>query len=388
MISLPGVEETITVLKNGPLRDFGQPSETPGAQGPSFRRKLTPTEVPVPALWRVALELVDLEPRGPGEKIAWSIEFTFGTTPCALTHEKFGARLYVIADDADQAETVSNQIIKKIRSAVKSVEKLIKKEAPNLLGQGHATVVNQHLQLHHAYEYFREKALAPNVIESVTTEHLSADGTVHGWSTTNGPAQMRVNAFHDLVASITAYLSLREHDLVLALAFQGFDPQTDNVTEMIASSWADKYERVLGTKDPAPTYRARLYEIVERWRNTYAHGGFGKERIGTSAGAVYLHVPGVGALPVGLTNVSTSPLFTLFPATPTDIEDVFTFFDEFDAWLRTTMPGAMAWVESGLDVRFDQKFRDEAAAAIAAGTLDEYMHGVAEEIDRFENMDF
>jgi hypothetical protein len=127
---------------------------------------------------------------------------------------------------------------------------------------------------------------------------------------------------------------------------------------------------------------------VERWRNTYAHGGFGKERIGTNAGAVYLHVPGVGALPVGLTNVSTSPLFTLFPATPTDIEDVFTFFDEFDAWLRTTMPGAMAWVESGLDVRFDQKFRDEAAAAIAAGTLDQYMHGVAEEIDRFENMDF
>ena len=38
---------------------------------------------------------------------------------------------------------------------------------------------------------------------------------------------MELNAFHDLVAAITAYLSLLEHDLVLALAFSGFDPSTE-----------------------------------------------------------------------------------------------------------------------------------------------------------------
>lgn len=319
---------------------FDQPLEGPQASG--VMTTLTPDDVPVPALWQATLELIDLSPRGPGEKVLWWINFTYKTVPCTLAHEKFGIRLYVLAGGEERAKKLTTEIIRKVKSSVRAVEELIQKEAPNLFGQGHATVVNQHAQLRQAYEYFRGKAVAPSPIESVTTEIRSDDGTVRGWQTTNGPAQMRQNAVNDLVASITAYLSLLEHDLVLALAFRQFNPTTDNLSDIIGLPWGEKYRRILGEEAAASDYRARLRGVVERWRNTYAHGGFEKGH----TGSVYLHVPDVGAVPVGLTNVRTSPLFTLFPANPTDIVEVFTFFDEFDAWLRATLPDAMTWIES------------------------------------------
>lgn len=385
MISLPGVVDTTERLKNGPFRDFGLPPEGKDDGETVLKTPLTPDVVPVPSLWKAALELIGLESRGPGEKVAWWINFTYKTVPCTLASEKFGVRLYVSSDDDEEAaRKLTNEIIKKIASAVRAVEKLIETEAPNLFGQGHATVVNQHIHLRRAYEYFREKAVTPTPIESVITEFRTDDGQYRGSSMTSGPAQMQENAFNDLVAAITAYLSLLEHDLVLSLAFQDFNPATDDLKTLIGSNWADKYERILGKGEPASSYRVRLRDVVERWRNMYAHGGFEK---GHTA-SVYLHVPGIGALPVGLTEVRTSPLFTLFPANSTDIAGVFTLFDEFDTWLRTTPPDAIAWIESGLAVGFDQTFRDEVAEAIKAGELEALIDRTAEIEDRHQNMDF
>lgn len=385
MISLPGIESATERVKNGPFRDFGLLPEGTDDGGTMLKTTLAPDVVPVPSLWKAALELIGLTPRGPGEKVEWWINFTYKTVPCTLASEKFGVRLYVTTDDGEEpARKLTNEITKKIASAVQAVEKLIETEAPNLFGQGHATVVNQHIHLRRAYEYFREKAVSPTPIESVYTDIESDDGQYLGASMTNGPAQMKENAFNDLVAAITAYLSLLEHDLVLCLAFQDFDPATDDLKTLIGSNWGDKYERILGNAEPASSYRARLRQVVERWRNMYAHGGFEK---GHTA-SVYLHVPDIGALPVGLTNVRTSPLFTLFPANSNDIAGVFTLFDEFDTWLRTTLPDAMAWAESGLAVGFDQTFRDEVAEAIKAGELEALICRATELEDRYYNMDF
>jgi hypothetical protein len=53
----------------------------------------------------------------------------------------------------------------------------------------------------------------------------------------SGKSRMQMNAFHDMIAAISAYISLLEHDLVLALAFSGFDPAKDDLTSMIGSRW-------------------------------------------------------------------------------------------------------------------------------------------------------
>ena len=57
-------------------------------------------------------------------------------------------------------------------------------------------------------------------------------------------------------------------------------------------------------------------------------------------------------MPVGLTSVRSSPLFSFIPAaSETDITQVFELFDEIDTWLTTQLPEAMQWINSGLNVR-------------------------------------
>lgn len=123
-------------------------------------------------------------------------------------------------------------------------------------------------------------------------------------------------------------MSLLEHHLVLALAFCDFDPGADNLTDVIGSRWGEKWYRILGKKEGEGLYRQRLLDVVERWRNPYSHGGFEKGHGAT----IWLHTPGVNAaLPVGLTKVRDSPLFSFAPGGESTIAEVFALFDEIDA---------------------------------------------------------
>jgi hypothetical protein len=196
---------------------------------------------------------------------------------------------------------------------------------------------------------------------------------------------MALNAFHDMVAAITAYLSLLEHDLVLALPFCGFDPAVDDLTGLIGARWGEKFDRVLGKDDEAARYRRRLFEVVERWRNPYSHGGFEKGHGAT----IYLHTPGVGAaVPVGLTRVRESPMFSFLSAGETDIAEVFALFDEIDAWLEARLPEATLWTRSALDARFDEDSRRLVALAREEDDFAGLVEYCEYQRDMIANMDY
>jgi hypothetical protein len=384
--SLPGEAEAGERLKRTALRDFGQVPEGHDQQGTSYKLALSPSDAPVPDLLRYALNLIGLQAYGPGEKVAWWVNFTYRGERCQLAYQKFGVRLYLRTEaPKDEARRMQVQIIKKLRSSVRTVEKLILDAAPELLGKGHATVVNQHSSLRRAYDYFRERAVNPIHIEDERITHEPVDGVL-GTSYTfkSGEMQMQMNAFHDMIAAISAYTSLLEHQLVLALAFSGFDPAEDDLTAVIGSRWGDKFDRVLGKEGDAARYRQRLTDVVERWRNPYSHGGFEKGHGAT----IYLHPPGVGAVPVGLTKVRNSPMFSLFPASETDINEVFELFDEIDRWLESELPEAMRWIDSGLSVRFDEEFRSMFAAARRKNRFDGFLERFEYHQDMIDNMDY
>ncbi|MER5621098.1 hypothetical protein ABT061_08650 [Streptosporangium sp. NPDC002544] len=364
MNSLPGEAEAGERLKRTALRDFEQiPDDEHKRRGTIFKLDLSRNDVPVPSLFKYALTLIGLTAYGPGEKVAWWVHFTYQGEWCELAYEKFGLRLYLRTEKPEEeARKTQVQIVKKLRSSMRTVEKLIVDAAPELLGKGDATVVNQHRSLRRAYEYFRERAVAPVFIEDKRITHEPIEGALIQlrYSFTSGKIQMQMNAFHDMIAAISAYISLLEHDLVLALAFNGFDPDRDNLTDVIGSRWGDKFDRVLGKDRDAARYRQRLTDVVERWRNPYSHGGFEKGHGAT----IYLHTPGVNAaVPIGLTSVRSSPLFSFMPASETDITQAFELFDEIDAWLESELPEGMRWINSGLDVRFDESFRALLAQA-------------------------
>lgn len=365
------------------LRDFGPPipDEERDYNLPSYRVSLSPQEAPVPVLLRHALTLIGIRHRGPGEKVAWWVTFTYKGHLAELAHEKFGLRLRVGGDlTEEKAYSLLDEMRKKLVSAVRTVEALLAETASDTLNAGNVTVVNQHLALRRAYDYFRERATGPDVIEDVTEEFGS-------WTRiTVGANVMAMHALHDLVAAISAFVSLLEHDFVLALPFLDFDPTTDDLTKIIGDRWGEKWRRALGHSDPeAARLRERLTLVVERWRNPYSHGGFEKGHAAT----LYLHTPGLGALPVGLSSVRDSPLFSFHSASETDIEGVFALFDEIETYLAKTIPHAMDWIESGLDVQFDAAFRAQVAACIESeGGLKQLMDAHGYQADMIANMDY
>ena len=98
--------------------------------------------------------LIGLKVYGPGEKVARFVNFTYRGEPCVLAYEKFGLRLYLRTEaPEEEARKTQVKVAKQLRSSMRVVEKVIMDAAPELLGKGEATVVNQHRSLRRAYEY-------------------------------------------------------------------------------------------------------------------------------------------------------------------------------------------------------------------------------------------
>lgn len=384
--SLPDDAETGEHLKRGPLRDFGP--RNPGDSSAATRHTLDFHDFPVPRLLAYSLRLAGLKTGGPDEKVEWWATFTYKGVGATLAHEKFGLRLYLPADlTGDSSKGLLIEIQTQLRSATRAVEKVLLTVAPEMLGLGHATVVNQHFSLDRAYAYFRSRALAPTLIEDEYKEYGVDElpkGLERASTFQNGKVQMQLNAFHDMIAAITAYLSRLEHDLVLALAFSDFDPVSDNLTSFIGSRWGEKFDRVLHKVSGAHEYRKQLTAAVERWRNPYSHGGFEKGHAAT----IYLQAPGIGAVPVGLTKIKDSPRFSFLPATESTIEEVFRLFDQLDAWIHLELAEAMQWIASGLDVRFDPEFRAHVKEARERDEFDELVSYFEHRQAIVDNMDY
>lgn len=387
------LEEVAKRLQSTSLREFRDPRADLNDKSRRYRRYRRPVsleEVPLPELARYALKLIGLSSSGPGEKVAWWVHFLFQDLQCELALEKFGLRLYVevVNDDEAQAHEATNRIVKRLRSSARIVENLaLAPAAPGLFQAGMATVINQHMSLRRTYEYFRERASNPFVIED-ERKYLGAENDpAGGMLFSSGKQQMQLNSFHDLVASVNAYLSLLEHLMVLALPFEGCDPSEYPLEKFIGLRWGDKYRRFfdLERRDDKHYYD-RLVEVVERWRNTYSHGGFEKGNGST----VYLHYAGIGAIPVGLSSANERPGILFMPTIDEDIHHVYDLFDELDAWLSDKrMTFAMEWITSGLDVRFDPVFRVELNKAMASSKrFSKFLDHKSELHDRAVNMDW
>jgi len=390
MESLPGEAEAAKRLKATSLRDFGvlpQPEDDDERwRLPSY--KFTIDDAPVPSLYKYALSLIGCPAYGPGEKVLWWVDFMYKGEWCELAMQKFGLRIYLRTDrPEEEARATQIKIAKQLRSSMRTVERVVQAAAPDLLGKGNASVRNQHTSLLRAYQYFRERAESPEHIEDEQIEYEPLLGRLLMLSSSfkSGRFQMDLNSFHDMIAAINAYLSRLEHDLVLALAFCNFNPDVDNLTDVIAARWGEKWDRILGKQGEAGQYWKRLFDVVERWRNPYSHGGFEKGHSAT----IWLHTPGVdAALPVGLTRVRESPVFSFAPGGESTIAEVFALFDAIDDWMAKRLPEATQWIQSGLDVRYDEGFCSGLAEALAEGNFEGFLRYHEYAHDQFVNMDF
>lgn len=140
------------------------------------------------------------------------------------------------------------------------------------------------------------------------------------------------------------------------------------------------------TRKDDKRYYDKLVEVVERWRNTYSHGGFEKGH----GSSVFLHYQGIGAVPVGLSSATERTGIFFTHATDEDINGVFELFDELDSWLSGThLRYAMEWITSGLQVRFDPAFRADLVKAMKSPErFSKYVDYSSHLEERAVNMDY
>lgn len=326
--------------------------------------RIDPTRLPVPALIRFTLaDVLGLTDWGRSEKTAWEIPFVYRGTRCTIAHRKFGVRLSVGVSDEGEARKIADEIVLKLSKAVRVVEMgLLREYGERRVASGDITIVNQFQWLYGMYRHFRESAEASFAARRNENRREPPPGFAALARLLNRALTFdRTGAFNAL-AAINAYFSYLEHVLVLVLPFSDFDPGTESVTDFIGMRWRDKFKRVFDINGTtAKRLHDRLHEVSETYRNTYGHGGFDKE-----GGAIYFHVPGLGALPTRLTDVRESPHFELIPVDSIDFEEVCAVFDELDEFLRSSPRSryGFRYAEAGMDVRFDASARMRFAEAM------------------------
>jgi hypothetical protein len=148
----------------------------------------------------------------------------------------------------------------------------------------------------------------------------------------------------------------------------------------------EKYKCLYNVTDDqaACGFYNRLHEVAEKWRNPYDHGGFDKR-----GGALSIAVPGLGAIPLMLSDIRSHPTFHFLPERETSFDEVTTLFDELDAWLRQGQLGpGIAWADAGLNISFEAERVEEMRQAVASGTFDDLLTRVSYLDEQMINMDW
>jgi hypothetical protein len=371
------VEERVrTQLRDVRPRTSALPPDTTGVE-----IQVSPEHIPVPrAAWFVLTSILGLTDLGRQEKVAWEIDFDFLAVPMTLSDRKFGVRLFVGAGERARIDpsALGRRFLAALGAAVDILDKSVllptaisQLEAGNFVG-------NRYHQLRGHYEYFRE----------AVDECLAGRGR---WMADDQPARLAARqqeAFINYAAAIHSYFSWLEHVLVLALPFADFNATNDDLRQIIGSGWRDKYKRLFDVAhDPdANRFLGRLVELSKRSRNTWSHGVFDK-----AGGLLYVHIPGLGAVPMGINELSRNVHFVPIMGITTDFAGTWTFLDDVDAFLRRSPRSAfgMRYAESGLQVRFDAAARSDYRAAIASDAqFDELLERQGYLEDQPANMDW
>jgi len=375
-----------------PLRDFGPaPDGHPGfaysklaAARVAVERDRLPVIASLHLIMRLLIGAHDL---GRAEKLAWEYPFTYRGHACSLALMKFGLRLYLQSQEDGDVEADAREIVSKLAAAARLLEKnLLPSFVEIRVGENRIIVHNQMGQLRGMYQYFRELAEAAYTGGGMLAKRFDEQHKDSVFLKQFRSLPEQQEGFFATVAMITAYFSLLEHLFVFALAVSDFDPAQDSLKDFIGLRLLEKYKCLFDvTHDRAArAYYNRLHDVAEKWRNPYDHGGFDKK-----GGALSISVPGLGAIPLMLSDIRTHPTFHFLPERETSFDEVTALFDEMDAWLRQSYVGpGIAWADEGLNISFEPEFLTKLRQAVAAGEFDGLLTRTSYMADQATNMDW
>lgn len=350
---------------------------------PAFGIDVRRSAVPEPAvllfLLRDVLGFVNL---GRFEKVAWECVFSFRGIDASIADQKLGVRLYLdraALTERRAARRTATELIRAVERAIQVLERrFLTSLAVSQLNSDQVTVLNQSARLREMYGYFKRGAELAYEGHGRLAENGSGGGSRIFPEDTEG--------FINTVAMTMAYFSWLEHILLLALAFRG--AHRPPVAKFMRLRWGEKYLALLPVTHDGRSLRVyrRLRRVSEEYRNPYAHGALHLRQ-----GAIAFHLPGCGAVSMGLRQDRLTPTFWLLPFDRRAFDDATRTFAATDRLLseHSTTRRAMRWIDGGLPVAFDERSRSAyTRAATSDRAFDEFLERSSWEFDRAGNMDW
>lgn len=315
----------------------------------------------------------------PMEKVLWEIGFTIDGIMCKVASHKFGHRIYIGSEDNAVVTATTDYLVGIFNSSTTFLSTLLRDYASIEIKKGNVSIENQYSRLRATYDYFREEAKKKRTEEVKISAEESTKQLLPGW---NGEMEKLRHASYLDQAAYFAFFGLLEHILVLYLAFNDFDPKTDDLKAFTFLPWSDKYKRAFDLKSDkeADRYYQLLIGISRRHRNPQAHGMFSKD----GRSMIFL-LEGTGLLSAHFSN-EESNIPQWLTSDGTELDQL----DNFLLWLEghTTYKVPMQIIKGGLRVHFSEDSRSEYKSLMSDGDATEFVEHENVMADNHGNMDW
>lgn len=337
---------------------------------------------PVPELVLLMLRnIMGFKWSGTGEKIRWSVYARVAGSPVVFQMKKFGFTILHCKDSQIDLNRVQGQL----RSAIVVLEAALSKEMGYFKSKGHVTMGNHAGEFQARYRFFRNLASRAYSFAEKSPKKPNLKKLFDGL---NRQVQWRRKGFFYSTAMVDSYFSSLEHRLNLLRAFVGKPLADGELLQFIGLKWDEKLKKLVGIPLPgsAETLLGQLRKIKERVRNPFAHGG-----VENDGGSLFVHLPGVGAIPSNLSAFKESVRFNFIPVESKDHDEMCVTFDEVDEFLQT---GSLEFPHRLLDACIDPAFDSETLAEYAkvvAGDesdLENYIRIWSHQWEEHANMDY
>ncbi|MEO9275143.1 hypothetical protein ABFY09_09780 [Marinomonas sp. 5E14-1] len=349
--------------------------------GNTKRFSIPRDQFPTPNLLRFLLQGVcEFTLERPEEKMHWIIPFTYKGESCAISNEKFGLYFYSVKNSEAKPKEVLGKLEKNLKSAEKNI---LKDFAKQQIKDGNITISNQFNQLDNRYHYFREQAVSNYTPQKIKGDIKSIKETIK-------LLRLESNASHEggynALAMIDAYFSRLEHFLVLALPFSNYDREQGDLTKFVSKNWSGKLKHILNIRESkTKNHYDTLNEIKEKYRNTFAHGGFEKE-----GQSFFFHLGDIGIVPASISGRKHSVHFNHFPIDKEIFENICSQLDAFDKYLSdSVLQNAWKFALSGLNLAMDDdNLQDMLEAAKNPDMFDAWIERQQDLSDRYTNAEY
>ena len=374
------------------LKDFGQPIDGQlelyeHERGSS--RRIDRKQFPAPALLRFLLQGVCKFPSGYlDDKMRWIIHFSYKGKKCAIADLKFGMRFY----SEDPCAAVNpDEVLGKLQKALGIFEReYLSNFANEQMKKGNVTISNHFLTLNDQYEYFRGNAVdaytSTQKAESEGGDIINFTDLLATFTSNHNRNVIATRqGQHNALAMIDAYFSRLEHLLVLALPFANYDRKKDDLATFVGYTWSKKVARILKPFDEqVQKHHQNLLQIKEKYRNTFAHGGF--EKNGQSFS---FHLGGY-AVPVSMSGVRDSVHFNNISIDEAAFEYICSVFDAFDQHLsQVAIPAAWKYAGTGFDLPLDESYLQNLLTVCGhEEDYDDFLTCVGYKLDQYINVDY